>query len=413
MNIGWNNREIIIPKKPQLLEENTLIEESIAKTLKPVMTRLKKMNVGVPYRDSRLFFFQFLKDKHPDLIPQDWPQTRKPAAKDVNAMVGQIAIDNPDKLDKISTEFEKYAKEDVQGTDGDRVAQFLNTAASLRHDKGVRPKAGEGFVKKDLSKLKAKDIAATTYDAPVKQKKETGKEDDYKDIKDEKLMLRAAIGTVLQRIRGDGEINPEAVTNVEDAIKKIDTVAEMERFIAYLKPMEEYWEIANYLEDALDPIETNLGDMGTENEEGTPANNLADERIDPREGLDEPGAATDEIPALEYLLDSPDFQQVKNGRDLLEFPELFDALFSHFQHEMPYGVQKARDGDPDQWIMNKLEEMGELNHKPSEQECVRHNESVKLSPQAVNQQLQEGYRQRMQNNRVVDQRYAGTGRYMR
>ena len=36
---------------------------------------------------------------------------------------------------------------------------------------------------------------------------------------------------------------------------------------------------------------------------------------------------------------------------------LFD-LYGHFQDQMPYGTQKARDGDPDEFIYDKLEDMG-------------------------------------------------------
>jgi len=32
-----------------------------------------------------------------------------------------------------------------------------------------------------------------------------------------------------------------------------------------------------------------------------------------------------------------------------------DTLYDFYQDEMPYGVQKARTGDPDEWILHKLE----------------------------------------------------------
>jgi hypothetical protein len=44
--------------------------------------------------------------------------------------------------------------------------------------------------------------------------------------------------------------------------------------------------------------------------------------------------------------------------DQLDDPILMEDLFTHFQEEMPYGTQKARDGDPDEYIYNKLEDMG-------------------------------------------------------
>lgn len=34
----------------------------------------------------------------------------------------------------------------------------------------------------------------------------------------------------------------------------------------------------------------------------------------------------------------------------------YDKLFDYYMPEMPYGVAKARTGDPDQWILNQLEE---------------------------------------------------------
>ena len=42
----------------------------------------------------------------------------------------------------------------------------------------------------------------------------------------------------------------------------------------------------------------------------------------------------------------------------LDDEKLMLDLFMHFQEEMPYGVQKARTGDPDEYIYNKLEDLG-------------------------------------------------------
>ena len=36
---------------------------------------------------------------------------------------------------------------------------------------------------------------------------------------------------------------------------------------------------------------------------------------------------------------------------------LFD-LYGHFQDQMPYGTQKARTGDPDEFIYDALEDLG-------------------------------------------------------
>ena len=39
----------------------------------------------------------------------------------------------------------------------------------------------------------------------------------------------------------------------------------------------------------------------------------------------------------------------------LDDPVLMEDLYEHFQEDMPYGTQKARDGDPDEYIYDKLE----------------------------------------------------------
>lgn len=37
--------------------------------------------------------------------------------------------------------------------------------------------------------------------------------------------------------------------------------------------------------------------------------------------------------------------------------ETWELLYNHFSNEMPYGTQKARTGDPYQWIANKMDAM--------------------------------------------------------
>ena len=42
----------------------------------------------------------------------------------------------------------------------------------------------------------------------------------------------------------------------------------------------------------------------------------------------------------------------------LDDPKLMEDLYGHFQEQMPYGTQKARDGDPDEFIYDALEDLG-------------------------------------------------------
>jgi len=44
--------------------------------------------------------------------------------------------------------------------------------------------------------------------------------------------------------------------------------------------------------------------------------------------------------------------------DQLDDEKLMQDLYTHFQEQMPYGTQKARDGDPDEFIYDALEDLG-------------------------------------------------------
>jgi len=279
--ISWNTRRVLNESTSNYYHDE-LVEESISKTLKPVMNKMKKLNIGLPYRDARLFFFQFLKDKHPNLVPTGF-ETKKPSAKDVNAIVGQIAIESPELLDKFGEEFDAYSKEEAS-SGMDRVSQFLNVAATMRTGKGVRPSKAaaerEGGVRKDYSKLTAQEIANATTDA-IKKKQDEFEAGD--DVSDERLLIKLAASSVLSKLEQE-DVNPEAIENVANAIAKIETITKFKKFLDYISNMEEYLVIHQYLEDTLDVIETNLEDMQTEKEEEEARGNINDEvRQDPRE----------------------------------------------------------------------------------------------------------------------------------
>ena len=42
----------------------------------------------------------------------------------------------------------------------------------------------------------------------------------------------------------------------------------------------------------------------------------------------------------------------------LDDEKLLLDLYGHFQDQMPYGTQKARDGDPDEFIYDALQDLG-------------------------------------------------------
>ena len=56
------------------------------------------------------------------------------------------------------------------------------------------------------------------------------------------------------------------------------------------------------------------------------------------------------------------YQAVLAGEDLITFGKLYRELISYYMSngEMPYEVAKAREGDPEAWIMDRLDSMGLL-----------------------------------------------------
>jgi hypothetical protein len=62
---------------------------------------------------------------------------------------------------------------------------------------------------------------------------------------------------------------------------------------------------------------------------------------------------------LDAILDqyADSFKEFKAGGDLTDNPEFYEALFDYYSNsgEMPYGVAKAREGDPVEWIGARLD----------------------------------------------------------
>ena len=44
--------------------------------------------------------------------------------------------------------------------------------------------------------------------------------------------------------------------------------------------------------------------------------------------------------------------------DQIDDTKLMQDLYEHFQEQMPYGTQKARTGDPDEFIYDALQDLG-------------------------------------------------------
>ena len=62
-----------------------------------------------------------------------------------------------------------------------------------------------------------------------------------------------------------------------------------------------------------------------------------------------------------------------NDLDEIEYgSQCFDELMDHFADEMPYGVMKARDGMPDEWIIERLIDLGIDKELEAKQDLANH-----------------------------------------
>jgi len=76
------------------------------------------------------------------------------------------------------------------------------------------------------------------------------------------------------------------------------------------------------------------------------------------------GIGRGEKEEVQKILDqnAESYQAVLAGEDLITFGKLYRELISYYMSngEMPYEVAKAREGDPEAWIMDRLESIGLL-----------------------------------------------------
>ena len=61
-----------------------------------------------------------------------------------------------------------------------------------------------------------------------------------------------------------------------------------------------------------------------------------------------------------------DLEEIEYGKDC------FDELLEYFADEIPYGVMKAREGTPDEWIFDKLCELGIDKELEQAQDLAQH-----------------------------------------
>ena len=76
-----------------------------------------------------------------------------------------------------------------------------------------------------------------------------------------------------------------------------------------------------------------------------------------------------EYDAVKKILDAND---ITNLDDLEYGSQCFDELMDYFADEMPYGVQKARTGMPDEWIIDRLIDLGLDKELEQKEDLAKH-----------------------------------------
>ena len=61
-----------------------------------------------------------------------------------------------------------------------------------------------------------------------------------------------------------------------------------------------------------------------------------------------------------------DLEEIEYGKDC------FDELLDYFADEIPYAVMKAREGTPDEWIFDKLCDLGIDKELEQKQDLAQH-----------------------------------------
>ena len=69
------------------------------------------------------------------------------------------------------------------------------------------------------------------------------------------------------------------------------------------------------------------------------------------------------------ILESND---ITNLDDIEYGSQCFDELMDYFSDEMPYGVMKARTGMPDEWIIDRLIDLGIDKELEQKKDLAKH-----------------------------------------
>ena len=290
--ISWNTKPSIINEQTQNYLSDVRLDEAteIGKLVAPMANKMKnikvngqKVKVGEPYRDTRLFFLNYLKDEYPELVPDGF---KAYSAAHVHKLIGEIAMNSPEKLKDIFDNFKDWSETKVLAGDGkevDRMTQYINTKATLRQGKGVRQtrdaEAATGGTKRDFKKLKVDDISSASKEKEKEEQLKASKEkiDNVEgmmsnDAAGEAISIIPNLMNVLNFYHGEIEemdLSPDGfesqlqiLKNVTDVAPSLRTLSKYKEFVNYLGQLrdgdDEYGEIRQHLADQIPNIEADI-----------------------------------------------------------------------------------------------------------------------------------------------------------
>ena len=106
------------------------------------------------------------------------------------------------------------------------------------------------------------------------------------------------------------------------------------------------------------------------------------EKFEAKESVTE-AMESDEVMAI-MAKHPEEVAKMKQMGDIDSGSDLYMELYSYYSDEMPYGTQKARDGDPVEWIMNKLDDLDMLE---SAQNKLRTQFTVRTFDESLDEAL--------------------------
>lgn len=436
-----------------------LVNESIAGVVSDVMKKMKAAKIGIPYRDARLFFYEFLKDEYPDRIPPEFSAqfaTSKPQGKDINALMGKIMLDEklPEGFaDKLAKKFEEYSNKEVSVGDKkiDAVTNFLNRTAGLREIRGSKP--GDELKRKFGSSSDIEQAVKSASLPPASERIKKGKTGfetlqlnltpetvfDYEDetpmghslyttVKDGlkyRVTLRDASGNATKL----SDISPESVASVvvtqPGTMQKVrpPTPGNIQMpGVEREKPVVDYPPDVGGDFSGPDPEELARGGMAAKEElyggddepidepEPQPEPELEPSPISDigqsaDEGDKEPGA--EEITQTEKETDEPEFtatQAAERKKGYWERlkekdPELYKKAWAKRQAALSGEEDIEPEAEKFEKPKDTEDEDKDEEDYEEEYECMKESTKVvKKSPQAIQRELLEQIRLKRQNN---------------